>query len=64
MSFANCISQEKRKKISRKHLHGIVVIKCKYSVSLVLVQIYFIIGHFEEHSPFGIGKAIPRLWFV
>lgn len=34
----------------------------KKKKNLVLLEVYFIIGHFLKHilSPFGIGKAVPR----
>lgn len=34
----------------------------KKKKNLVLLEVYFIIGHFLKNilSPFGIGKAVPR----
>lgn len=63
MLFTSYISQKK----SYKYLHGIFILETKYSVwkkkkKLVLLEVYFIIGHFLKNilSPFGIGKAVPR----
>lgn len=58
-----------------KYLHGILVLKCKYSVSKFSVgrNLLYNWTIFEQYiviSPFGIGKAIPRScvyiirWFI